>query len=340
MTRKGSDSSTNGQGMLTDSFGRFHSYLRISLTERCNLRCTYCMPPEGVELKPRADILTFEEIELLARLFVSEGVRKIRLTGGEPLVRRHVEDLVDRLGSIEGLESLAVTTNGLLLEPMLPRLQKGGITEFNVSLDTLRADRFEKITRRPGLDRVRSAIDAAIKAGYGPVKVNCVLMRGVNDDEIDDFVDWTLRDPVSVRFIEYMPFEGNSWDDARMVPDAEVLERIRARYPKLVRMDDSPTSTSRTYRVPGAVGTVGLVSSMTEAFCPGCNRLRITADGRLMVCLFGRAGVSLRDAIREGADDKMLRRLVRTAVLGKKAAHAGMELLAVQTDRPMILIGG
>lgn len=340
MTTPGPDITRNGHGMLTDSFGRFHAYLRFSLTERCNLRCTYCMPPEGVELKPRAEILTFEEIERLSRLFVAEGVRKIRLTGGEPLVRRHVEELVDRLGAIEGLESLAVTTNGLLLEPLLPRLQAGGITEINVSLDTLREDRFLQITRRPGLDRVRSAIDAAIEAGYRPLKVNCVLMRGVNDDEIGDFVRWTLDRPVSVRFIEYMPFEGNSWDDTRMVPDAEVLERIRAEHPGLERLDDSPTSTSRTYRVPGAVGTVGLVSSMTAAFCPGCNRLRITADGRLMVCLFGRAGVSLRDAMRNGDDDDALRRVVRTAVLGKKAAHAGMEVLAAQTDRPMILIGG
>jgi len=336
----GPDIARNGHGMLTDTFGRFHDYLRISLTERCNLRCTYCMPPEGVELKPRADILTFEEIERLARLFVSEGVRKIRLTGGEPLVRRHVEDLVDRLGAIEGLDSLAVTTNGLLLEPLLPRLQAGGISEINVSLDTLRTDRFEQITRRPGLDRVQRAIDAAIDAGFRPVKVNCVLMKGVNDDEIGDFVRWTLERPVSVRFIEYMPFEGNSWDTARMVPDAEVLDRIRALHPDLERLDDSPTSTSRTYRVPGAAGTIGLVSSMTAAFCPGCNRLRITADGRLMVCLFGRAGVSLRDAMRSGEDDEAIRRLVRTAVLRKKAAHAGMDVLASQTDRPMILIGG
>ncbi len=340
MTARPPDSTRNGHGMLTDSFGRFHDYLRISLTERCNLRCTYCMPPEGVDLKPRSDILTFEEIERLARLFVAQGVRKIRLTGGEPLVRRHVEDLVDRLGALDGLESLAVTTNGLLLEPMLPRLRKGGIREINVSLDTLRSDRFETITRRPGLDRVRSAIDAALHAGYRPVKVNCVLMRGVNDDEVADFVDWTLHEEVAVRFIEYMPFEGNSWDNARMVPDADVLRRIHDRYPDLERLDDSPTSTSRTYRVPGAAGTVGLVSSMTEAFCSGCNRLRITADGRLMVCLFGRAGISLRDAMRSGADDDALGQLIRVAVLGKKASHAGMELLAAQTDRPMILIGG
>lgn len=326
--------------MLTDTFGRFHDYLRISLTERCNLRCTYCMPPEGVPLRPREEILTFEEIERLARLFVGGGVRKIRLTGGEPLVRRDVEDLVDRVGAIPDLRSLAITTNGLLLEPMLPRLKAGGIREINVSLDTLREDRFRVITRRPGLHRVLGAIDAAIAAGYAPLKVNCVLLRGVNDDEIPDFVRWALDRPVSVRFIEYMPFEGNAWDTSLLVPDAEVLARIRAAHPDLERLDDPATSTARTYRVPGAAGTIGLVSSMTEAFCPGCNRLRITADGRLMVCLFGRAGVSLRDAMREGADDDALGALVRTAVLGKKAAHAGMEILATDTDRPMILIGG
>lgn len=325
---------------LTDSFGRFHDYLRISLTERCNLRCVYCMPPEGVDLKPRADILTFEEIVRLARLFVAAGVRKIRLTGGEPLVRRDVEDLVAELGRIPGLERLAITTNGLLLEPMLGRLVAGGITEFNISLDTLRPDRFVDMTRRPGLERVLSAIDATLAAGFGPVKVNCVVMRGLNEDEVPDFVRWTTRESIAVRFIEYMPFEGNGWNRDALVPQAELVERVRAQFPDLVKLDDSPHSTSHEWKIPGAPGSVGFISSMTDAFCAGCNRLRITADGRLMVCLFASAGVSLRDAMRSGADDAALLELVRAGVGGKKASHGGMDFIARTTERPMILIGG
>lgn len=325
---------------LVDAFGRVHDYLRFSLTERCNLRCVYCMPAEGVALKPRAELLTYEEIVRLAALFVSAGVRKIRLTGGEPLVRKDVEELVEALGALPGLERLALTTNGLLLEPLLPRLRAGMLTEINVSLDTLRADRFRDMTRRPGLDTVLSAIRASIAAGYVPLKVNAVVMRGVNDDEILDFVRWSTREPVSVRFIEYMPFEGNGWNRDAMVPQAELLDRVRAAFPDLEKLYDAPHSTSHEWRVPGAPGTVGFISSMTDAFCSGCNRLRVTADGRLMTCLFASAGVSLRDALREGSDDAAVLDRIREGLARKKASHDGMDLIARNTERPMILIGG
>lgn len=325
---------------LVDSFGRHHDYLRISLTERCNLRCLYCMPAEGVALKPKADMLSFEEIVRLARVLVGAGVRKIRLTGGEPLVRRDVEELVETLGRIEGLERLAITTNGLLLEPMLPRLRAAGVTELNVSLDTLSEARFVEMTRRPGLDRVLSAIGASIAAGYSPVKVNAVVMRGVNEDEVLDFVRWTLREPIAMRFIEYMPFEGNGWNRDALVPQAELVDRVLAAFPDLRKLDDGPHSTSHDWQVPGAPGSVGFISSMTDAFCSGCNRLRVTADGRLMVCLFASAGVSLRDAMRAGATDGDLLDLVAAGVRGKKPSHDGMDLIARNTERPMILIGG
>lgn len=325
---------------LTDAFGRRHTYLRISLTERCNLRCRYCMPEEGVALSPRDHLLTFEEIERLARLFVQHGVDKIRLTGGEPLVRKDVEVLVERLGALDGLRTLALTTNGLLLPRKLPRLHAAGVNLLNISLDTLRADRFEAITRRRGLELVLRALDEAVAYGYDPVKVNCVLLRGVNDDELSDFVALTEDRPLEVRFIEYMPFDGNGWNDGAFMPYAEMIERIEQRYPALERVQDGANDVSKTYRVPGFRGRVGFITSMSEHFCGTCNRLRLTADGHLKVCLFGPAEVSLRDALRGGASDEALAEIVGAAVQRKKAAHAGMHDLAQQPNRPMILIGG
>ena len=326
--------------ILTDRFGRSHSYLRISLTERCNLRCRYCMPADGVQLQPRDQLLTFEEIERLARLFVAEGVNKIRLTGGEPLVRKDVEDLMDMLGSIDGLRTFAVTTNGFLLRRKLARMRSAGVNLLNISLDSMREDRFDFITRRTGLGIVLDAIDLAVDAGYNPVKVNCVVMRGFNDDELGDFVEFTRDRPVDVRFIEYMPFEGNGWNDSAFVPYTEMLSSISDRYPQLTRLSDAPGDTSKSYAVPGYLGRVGFITSMSEHFCSSCNRLRMTADGNLKVCLFGNAEVSLRDQMRAGATDEALRALIAGAVFRKSAAHGGMYAIASSENRPMILIGG
>jgi cyclic pyranopterin phosphate synthase len=326
--------------ILTDGFGRIHSYLRISLTERCNLRCRYCMPADGVPLQPRDQLLTFEEVERVARLFVAEGVDKIRLTGGEPLLRKDVEDLMDMLGRIEGLRTLAVTTNGLLLRKKLDRMRLAGVNQLNISLDSLREDRFEFITRRAGLGIVLDAIDLAIDAGYNHVKVNCVVMRGFNDDELGDFVEFTRDRPVDIRFIEYMPFEGNGWNDSAFVPYTEMLSSVSATHPQLSRLPDSAHDTSKAYAVPGYMGRVGFITSMSEHFCSSCNRLRVTADGSLKVCLFGNAEVSLRDQMRSGATDETLRALIAGAVFRKSAAHGGMYAIASSENRPMILIGG
>jgi len=298
------------------------------------------MPEDGVELKPREEILTFEEIERLAGLFVREGVDKIRLTGGEPLLRRGFVDLAGRLGALPGLKTLAITTNGLLLSKMLPGLKAGGVTHLNISLDTLRSDRFKDISRHDGFTVVRGAIHDAMAHGYTPLKVNCVVMRGFNEDELVDFVALTEAHPIDVRFIEYMPFGGNGWTDGRFLPYREMIRLIEARFPALERRQDAPNDTAKNYRVPGFRGSVGFISSMSDDFCGTCNRLRITADGNLKVCLFGRAEVSLRDAIRDGATDGALRELITTAVTHKKAAHAGMHELASAENRPMILIGG
>lgn len=298
------------------------------------------MPPEGVPLQPRAQILTFEEIERLARLFVTAGVTKIRLTGGEPLVRQDVEVLVERLGQIDGLRTLALTTNGLLLSKKLPRLQAAGVNLLNISLDTLRPDRFQQITRRAGFGLVLRALDDALAAGYAPVKLNCVVMRGFNEDELGDFVALTEHRPIEVRFIEYMPFDGNGWADTRLMPYTEMMSHIEARFPGLVRVPDRPNDTSKTYQVPGFRGRVGFITSMSEHFCGSCNRLRLTADGHLKVCLFGAAEVSLRDALRAGGTDADLLTIIQAAVQRKKAAHAGMYEIAQRENRPMILIGG
>ncbi|MBO6574259.1 MAG: GTP 3',8-cyclase MoaA [Rhodothermales bacterium] len=326
--------------LLTDTFARFHDYLRIALTERCNLRCVYCMPAAGVPLKPRADMLTFEEIERLARFFAERGVRKIRLTGGEPLVRKDAVELVRMLAALPGIETLAMTTNGLLLEQKLPDLKDAGLTHLNISLDTLREDRFREMTRRPGLDRVLGAIDAALAHGYSGTKVNCVVLRGSNEDELLDFAAMSIDRPLGMRFIEYMPFSGNGWDSGELVPYAEMLERVRDRWPRLEPIARGANAVSTDWRIPGARGTVGFISSMTDKFCGSCNRIRLTADGRLRNCLFGQDGVSLRDALRAGATDAELEQLVASTVRAKKAAHAGMFALADRPDRPMILIGG
>lgn len=326
--------------MLTDTFGRRHTYLRISLTERCNLRCRYCMPAEGVPLSPRDHLLSFEEIERIAALFVRAGVDKIRLTGGEPLVRKDVETVVERLGQLPGLRTLALTTNGLLLPKKLARLHAAGVNLLNISLDTLRPERFTHITRRQGFDLVLAAIDQALAYGYAPVKINCVVLRGFNDDELADFVRMTEDRPLEVRFIEYMPFDGNGWSDDVFMPYTEMIARIEQQLPALTRLQDGPNDTSKTYQVPGFRGRVGFITSMSEHFCSSCNRLRLTADGSLKVCLFGRAEVSLRDALRAGATDAELEALIQAAVLRKRAQHAGMHEIARSENRPMILIGG
>ncbi|KAL5707653.1 GTP 3',8-cyclase [Ranunculus cassubicifolius] len=326
--------------MLVDSFGRMHTYLRISLTERCNLRCQYCMPADGVELTPSASILSPEEIIRIARLFVSSGVDKIRLTGGEPTVRKDIEEICSRLSNLEGLKTLAITTNGITLGRKLPRLKECGLNALNISLDTLVPAKFEFMTRRKGHSRVMESINAAVDLGYNPVKVNCVVMRGFNDDEICDFVELTRDKPINVRFIEFMPFDGNVWNVKKMVPYSEMLDKVVQRFTSVNRLQDHPTDTAKNFKVDGFVGNVSFITSMTEHFCAGCNRLRLLADGNLKVCLFGPSEVSLRDPIRSGVNDLGLREIIGAAVKRKKAAHAGMFDIAKTTNRPMIHIGG
>ncbi|KAK9051592.1 hypothetical protein SSX86_028219 [Deinandra increscens subsp. villosa] len=331
------DSASN---MLVDSFGRLHTYLRISLTERCNLRCQYCMPAEGVELTPSPLVMSQNEIIRVASLFVSSGVNKIRLTGGEPSIRRDIEEICSRLSNLKGLKTLAMTTNGLALSRKLPKLKDCGLNLLNISLDTLVPSKFEFMTRRKGHERVMESIYKAVDLGYNPVKVNCVVMRGFNDDEICNFVELTRDKPINVRFIEFMPFDGNVWNVKKLVSYAEMLDIVGKRFSGLQRIQDHPTETAKNFTIDGHQGTVSFITSMTNHFCSGCNRLRLLADGNLKVCLFGPSEVSLRDPIRDGADDNELQKIIAAAVKRKKASHAGMFDIAKTPNRPMIHIGG
>ena len=340
------------QGML-DSFGRAHSYLRISVTERCNLRCTYCMPAEGVPLLARDHLLTFEEIERLAALFVRLGVRKIRLTGGEPLVRRDIDALVARIGALKarGLERLGMTSNALLLEEHLEALRAAGVDALNLSLDTLRPDRFRAITLRDGCEETVRAIRAAAAAGFARVKVNAVAMKGVNEDELVDLARAFARElPIEVRYIEYMPFEGNTWGEGKgMLAAAEIrmrLERELDLFP--LGLDE----TAQVYQVadrggPRWRGRLGIIASMTEPFCGTCNRTRLTADGHFRWCLLDEGELDLRGPMRAGASDDDLIALIEEGLQRKKAGHApAAELIALQKAagpghaRSMIRIGG
>jgi len=314
--------------ILTDTFNRKHTYLRISLTEKCNLRCQYCMPEEGVELTPNDKILTDEEIIRISKLFAYAGVTKIRFTGGEPLIRKNIESLIEEVGKIQGIEKIGITTNGIVLNRKLERLQKGGVNLLNISLDTLDTHKFTLITRRLGWEKVMESIDKALALNFNPVKINCVVMKNINDMEICDFVEMTRDKNVEIRFIEYMPFDGNRWSDKKFVSYTDMIKIIKEKFVGLDRCKDEANNTSKTYQVPGFKGKVGFITSMSEHFCSSCNRLRMTADGNLKVCLFGNTEVSLRDMMRSGATDEEILNVINQAVLKKKASHA-VEILVL-----------
>ncbi|TAQ89752.1 hypothetical protein B7494_g1928 [Chlorociboria aeruginascens] len=290
---------------LTDTFQRQHDYLRISITEKCNLRCLYCMPEEGVPQSPPPDLLTTPEIYLLSSIFVSQGVRKIRLTGGEPTVRRDILPLMHQIGSLrsQGLRELCLTTNGISLHRKLDSMVEAGLTGVNLSLDTLDPWQFQIMTRRKGFEAVMKSIERILemnKLGAGiKLKINCVVMRDMNDQEILPFVELGREKDIEVRFIEYMPFDGNKWSQGKMMSYQEMLGIIREKYPMLRKVQNHKNDTSKTYEVPGFIGKIGFITSMTHNFCGTCNRLRITSDGNLKVCLFGNAEVSLRDILRK-----------------------------------------
>lgn len=324
---------------LVDRFGRAITYLRVSVTDRCNYRCLYCMPEEGVPAKPHGDILRYEEIERLVRVAAGLGIYKVRLTGGEPLVRAGIADLVRMLAAVPGVRDLALTTNGSLLAPLAPDLAAAGLKRVNVSLDTLHADRFRRITRRGELEDVLAGIEAARRHGLDPVKVNVVTIRGLNDDEAVDFARRTL-DGWHVRFIEVMPLgEGSHWAGDGYMPAAEVRARIEAQLGPLLPATTDTSGPARSWRLRGATGSIGFITPVSEHFCDYCNRLRLTADGRLLPCLCADTEVDVRSVIRGGAGDDALVGAIRQAVAAKPAGH-GLEQGVLPTSRLMCGIGG
>ena len=332
--------SKDGHAGLVDGFGRVHRYLRVSVTDRCNLRCRYCMPAEGVELKGRDEILRFEEIVRLVRVFAGCGVDKVRITGGEPLVRKGVDELVGMIAEVSGIKTVAMTTNGILLAKQVERLKRAGLTQLNVSLDTLRAERFGQITLRDKFEDVVEGIAAALAAGFEPLKVNVVVMEGFNEDELLDFVEYVRDRPINVRFIEYMPFAGNGWERMKMVPYARMREVIESRYKLVAAGGVDGSAVAKDFGIEGILGTVSFITSMTENFCSSCDRIRLTAEGSIRNCLFGQDEWSLRDAMRNGASDEVLEEIIRRAIWQKKAGHGGMDALARQVNLAMVQIGG
>jgi len=322
---------------LSDSFQRPINYLRISVTDRCNLRCVYCMPEEGVTLMPHADILTYEEIYTVVKVAAGLGINKVRLTGGEPLVRLGLADLVKMLAGVEGIDDLALTTNGILLSQHAVALKKAGLRRVNISLDTLKSDRFRRITRCGELGDTLRGIEAAKAADLNPVKINMVVMAGVNDDEIIDFARKTINDGWHVRFIEHMPVTED--ESLNLVSVKEMKKRLDA----VGRMEpikmDVGNGPAKYYRFPGAGGTVGFITPVTEHFCYQCNRLRLTADGKLRPCLLSEEEIDLRGALRSGAAPDELKRLIEKAIASKPERHYLAEGKR-QKGRPFSQVGG
>jgi cyclic pyranopterin phosphate synthase len=325
--------------MLIDAFGRGHDYLRISLVDSCNLRCTYCMP-ENIRFLPPSKLMTADEIHGIAAIFVAAGVRKIRLTGGEPLLRRDAHDIIRKLGSLP--VELAITTNATLLHEFLDVFEEVGLRSLNISLDTLDPERFAAITRRDQFAIVKANVALALQRGF-KVKLNMVVMRDVNDDELVDFVALGAEADLHMRFIEFMPFDGNAWHWDKVFSYDEMLEKIGARFP-IEKLSDKPHSTSKAHRVPGFRGTFAVISTVTKPFCEGCNRLRLTAEGKLRNCLFARAETDLLAAFRAGED---IRPLIAASVAGKAERLGGLPefadegaLLEQLSKRAMVKIGG
>ncbi|MBV9104197.1 MAG: GTP 3',8-cyclase MoaA [Candidatus Eremiobacteraeota bacterium] len=307
---------------MMDAFRRPITYLRISVTDRCNLRCVYCMPESGLPWIPKREILTYEEIVRIVEGAASVGVRSIRLTGGEPLIRRDLSALVAQLAAIAGIDDIALSTNGLLLEEQICGLAASGLRRVNVSLDTLREDRFSAIARRPGLSRVLRGIDAAIAAGLSPVKLNCVVMRNQNDDELEAFAELTRDRPLYVRFIELMPVEENValQRDAYVSAD-EMLERIGKNGKLLPVTGPGGNGPARYYAFAGAAGAVGVISPLSHDYCERCNRVRLSADGRLRLCLFGDHAIDVRTPTRAGASREEIAAIFRGAMVIKPERH-------------------
>jgi cyclic pyranopterin phosphate synthase len=327
--------------VLVDTFGRVATDLRVSLTDKCNLRCSYCMPPEGLEWLPGPDLLTDDEVVRLVSVAVAEGVTEVRFTGGEPLLRRGLVSIVERVIALEPRPHTSLTTNGIGLAKVAGALADAGLDRVNVSLDTLDAQRFATIARRDRLSDVLDGLAGAEAAGLTPVKVNAVLVRGVNDDEAVPLLRWALDHGYLLRFIEQMPLDAqHGWDRSQMVDADEILDRLGEAFTLTDVPEDRGSAPAEEWLVDGGPGRVGVIGSVTRPFCAACDRVRLTADGQLRNCLFAREESDLRAAMRGGADDAELASRMRASLLAKRAGHGIGDPGFLQPDRPMSAIGG
>lgn len=319
---------------MKDAFGREIDYLRVSLTDRCNLRCVYCMPEKGIANKlPHEEMLTLEEMYEIIKVFVNTGVKKIRFTGGEPLVRLGAINLIERVSKLKGVKEITMTTNGILLEDYIEPLKKAGLNRVNISLDSLDAEKYKEITRGGDIQRVKRAIKKAIEYDLNPVKINTVLIGGFNDDEIEDFVNLTINHPIDVRFIELMPMgEAKNFAKAKFIPNSTVLSRVSA----LEKIEnDDIHSPAQYYKLPNAIGKVGLINPISCKFCKDCNRVRLTSTGKLKLCLHSNREIDLKKYLYEG---EKLEEVIREAILSKEKEHELEKDITI--NRNMNEIGG
>ena len=327
-------------GPLMDTFGRTVADLRVSVMDRCNFRCSYCMPAEGLPWLDRDELLTSDELERIVALFLRLGVREVKLTGGEPTVRPDLDDIIRRIRALDRGIDLSITTNGYLLDRLAVPLRAAGLDRVTVSCDSLMRHRFHRMTRRDALDRVLGGLHAAREAGFHPVKVNCVVIAGTNDDEATAFAEVARTTGCEVRFIEYMPLDAEqAWERVKVVPSRSLRQLIEAVHP-LVPQEGAPQPATVFRFADGAPGSIGFISSVTEPFCDSCNRVRVTADGQLRACLFAMEETDLRGPLRDGADDTELERVVREGVWGKWAGHRINHPDFVRPARSMSMIGG
>ncbi|MEN9909802.1 MAG: hypothetical protein RLZZ540_2951 [Bacteroidota bacterium] len=329
--------------ILTDDFGRKHNYLRISLIEKCNLRCTYCMPAEGIALTPKKELMTADEVFAIAQIFVNNGVDKIRLTGGEPLLRKDFPEIIEKLAQLE--TEISITTNGILIDRHIDVLKQFKVKKINLSLDTLVPSKFNTITLRNQFEKVIDNLHLLLNNDF-KVKVNVVLIKGFNDNEIIDFINLTESLPISIRFIEFMPFAGNQWDRSKMVSQKEILDQLSVHFSEsnLEKLQDEKNFTAREFKIKNYLGSFGIISSITNPFCDGCNRIRLTANGKIKNCLFSNSETDLLTPYRNG---EVIESIIASAIKNKKKVRAGMTTLEDvdnpvlnQDNRSMIAIGG
>lgn len=342
-----SAASCSGRPRLIDSFGRVHTNLRISVTDRCNIRCFYCMPAEDVEFLPKADLLSFEELERVAGVAAGLGIDRIRLTGGEPLVRRDLPLLVRKLSAIPGIHDLGMTTNGILLAGQASALREAGLSRLNISLDALDPDVFRRVTRREGYEQVLEGIAAARQAGFSPIKINAVSVRGLTEDQLVPFGRLARETDTVVRFIEFMPLDADSqWQRDKVLFAQEILERLAAEFGPLRPVSSAsllPQATAapaQDYEFADGRGRIGLIASVSQPFCGSCNRFRITADGKLRNCLFSLEETDIRPLLRGHGTDQEIAAAMLESIAAKREGHEINTARFLQPDRPMYSIGG